>query len=422
MNQENNVSNQESNLMESFKQIPRSSYKVFFICLIGVTFANLDHSIFILVSEKFQTDFGWKLTDVGWYIAITFFISGILCTQVGVLTDRIGRKKSLLISTFLTPIFVAYLAIAPNTLAVLAARTLGFTAAGAQSPITLTTVTESSPPRFRGLFTGILQIGFPLGWFFASILVVFMIDTLDINWRYTFLLAFLFVPYGWIIHKYLPESKVWLAAQDKKTDDQPKPSTLILFSKQFRRKTLLLFSGQFLYAFAYGSTLMLVLYFTQAREWEFSDAIKIVGLSYGIGSFGYIAAAIVGEFFLIRRNTIILWALLGGLAFVYLIWFADSWNKVLISYGLMTLFFYGAYAVMATFIAENFPAEVRATGASFCGTLGINLGFGLGPLAITYAATAYGWNMAYTIVGIIPIILAALIFLFLKPVPRGEVF
>ena len=101
---------------------------------------------------------------------------------------------------------------------------------------------------------------------------------------------------------------------------------------------------------------------------------------------------------------------------------ADSWTKVLISYGLMTLFFYGAYAVMATFIAENFPAEVRATGASFCGTLAINLGFGLGPLAITYAATDYGWNMGYTIVGILPIIAAALIFLFLKPVPREDVF
>ena len=34
------------------------------------------------------------------------------------------------------------------------------------------------------------------------------------------------------------------------------------------------------------------------------DAIKIVGYSYGM-RFGYIAAAIVGEFFLIRRNTII---------------------------------------------------------------------------------------------------------------------
>ena len=51
-----------------------------------------------------------------------------------------------------------------------------------------------------------------------------------------------------------------------------------------------------LYAFAYGSTLMLVLYFTQARDWNIVDAIKIVGYSYGIGAFGYIAAAIVGEF------------------------------------------------------------------------------------------------------------------------------
>ena len=91
-------------------------------------------------------------------------------------------------------------------------------------------------------------------------------------------------------------------------------------------------------------------------------------------------------------------------------------------YGMMTLFFYGAYAVMATFIAENFPAELRATAASFSGTLAINLGFGLGPLAITYAATNFGWNMGYTFVGIIPIILAAMIFLLLKPVPREDVF
>ena len=282
MNQTQPNPDQETTPIVSMSEIPVLSYKVFFICLIGVTFANLDHSIFILVSEKFQNEFGWTLTDVGWYVALTFFVSGLICTQIGVLTDRIGRKKSLLLSTFLTPVFVAYLAIAPNTVAVLIARTLGFAAAGAQSPITLTTVTESSPPRFRGLFTGILQIGFPLGWFFASILVAFMIDQLGINWRYTFLLALLFLPYGWIIHKYLPESKVWLAAQNKKTDDQPSPSTMILFTKEWRRKSLLLFAGQFLYAFAYGSTLMLVLYFTQERGWDIVDAIKIVGYSLSL--------------------------------------------------------------------------------------------------------------------------------------------
>ena len=93
MNQSPTNQNTQKQEILSFSEIPASAYKIFFICLIGVTFANLDHSIFILVSEKFQEDFGWDLTDVGWYVAITFFISGILCTQVGVLTDRIGRKK-----------------------------------------------------------------------------------------------------------------------------------------------------------------------------------------------------------------------------------------------------------------------------------------------------------------------------------------
>ena len=69
---------------------------------------------------------------------------------------------------------------------------------------------------------------------------------------------------------------------------------MVLFKEKWRRKTLLLFTGQFLYAFAYGSTLMLVLYFTQESEWSIVDAIKIVGYSDGIGAFGYIAAAIVG--------------------------------------------------------------------------------------------------------------------------------
>ncbi|GIT37457.1 MAG: hypothetical protein Ct9H300mP6_13250 [Gammaproteobacteria bacterium] len=95
------------------------------------------------------------------------------------------------------------------------------------------------------MFTGILQIGFPLGWFFASILVVFMIDNLGINWRYTFLLAFLFVPYGWVIHKYLPESKVWLEAQNKKTENQPKASTLVLFQKSTERNRSSYFQANF---------------------------------------------------------------------------------------------------------------------------------------------------------------------------------
>ena len=406
----------------SFKDIPFNSYKIFFICLIGVTFANLDHQIFILVQGSLSNFFGWSPQDFGLYSAITFLVSGFLCSQIGVFTDRIGRKKSLLISTLLTPFFVAYLAFAPNTVAVLIARTLGFTTAGAQSPITLTTVTESSPARFRGLFTGILQIGFPLGAALAAFLIGLILNEDGSNFQYTFLLALLFLPYGWIIHKYLPESQAWLDAQKKKNKSDPKISTLILFRPEWRRKSLLLFAGQFLYAFAYGSTFLLPFYLQLDRSYSEVEAISMVGQAYAIGSLGYIIAAIVGEFLISRRNTIVLWALLGGAAFTALIWWSQTPTQIIFAFSLMSFFFYGAYAVMATFIAENFPAELRATAASFSGTLAINSGFGLGPLAIGIASTQLGWNEGFTMISIIPIILAAIIFMFLKPVPREDVF
>jgi AAHS family cis,cis-muconate transporter-like MFS transporter len=406
----------------SFRDIPFSSYKIFFICLIGVTFANLDHQIFILVQGSLSKFFGWTPQDFGLYSAITFLVSGFLCSQIGVISDRMGRKKSLLVSTLLTPLFVAYLAFAPNTVAVLIARTLGFTTAGAQSPITLTTVTESSPARFRGLFTGILQIGFPLGAALAALLISLILNEDGSNFQYTFLLALLFLPYGWIIHKYLPESKAWLDAQKNKKESDPKISTLILFKPKWRRKSLLLFAGQFLYAFAYGSTFLLPFYLQLDRAFTETEAISMVGQAYAIGSLGYIVAAVVGEFLISRRNTIVLWALLGGCAFTALIWLAQTPAQIILTFSMMSFFFYGAYAVMATFIAENFPAELRATAASFSGTLAINSGFGLGPLAIGIASASFGWNEGFTIIAIAPIILAAIIFMFLKPVPREEVF
>ena len=61
-------------------------------------------------------------------------------------------------------------------------------------------------------------------------------------------------------------------------------------------------------------------------------------------------------------------------------WARDYWTTVLF-YCLMTIFFYGTTAVKFTFIAENFPARLRATGVTFSGSLAVNRGIATGPLA-----------------------------------------
>jgi MFS family permease len=145
-----------------------------------------------------------------------------------------------------------------------------------------------------------------------------------------------------------------------------------------------------------------------------------VGYSYGVGAVGYVLAALVGEFVLTRRNTIIVWSWLGSAAFAALIWTGDAgWWTTAASFCLMTIFFYGTTAVKFTFIAENFPTRLRATGVTFAGSLAVNLGVAFGPLALSYAVEAFGWPVAYTLCGIVPIFVSGLVFLLLPVRPPG---
>ena len=233
-------------------------------------------------------------------------------------------------------------------------------------------------------------------------------------WRYAFFISLLSIPYFLLIAKYLRETRAFVTAQQA----QAKSSFKELFGPALRFKTLMLFCGEFFHVFAYGTTLWLNLYFQKARGWQPKDAIAIVGLSYLVGSFGYIVSAYVGEFFLRRRNVIILWAQLGALSFALMIWLAQSWWAVLASYCLMTFFFYGTTAVKFTFIAESFPTRLRATGVTFAGSLAVNLGVAYGPLALGFAIERMGWNWAYTVCGIASIFVSGLFFLALPAEPN----
>ncbi len=390
--------------------------KVFFIGLAGLTIMNLDHSLFAYVLTEIAQEFNWSDVERGWYIAVTFIVTGIAITQFGVLADRMGRKAVLFWSTLVGPFFVAALIWVPNTASLLFFRAVGFAIGGVQSPIAGTLVLEESAPRYRGLTSGFLQVGYPIGWFVASLLVPLVSETF--GWRYIFALALLGLPYAWVIARYLREPPAWRAAKAKRDQDNSQVSTISLFQRTHVYKTVFLFLGQHLQVFAYGATLLLTAYFREARGWNLTEAVRLVGLSYLIGAFGYILAAVVGEYVMSRRNTIVVWCWLGCVAFAGMIWWAEGWWQIAVCFSLMTFFFYGSTAVIFTFIAENFPAELRGTATSFSGSLAVNLGVAFGPLALSYMIGGAGWDWGFTICGMVPMFLAGVAFLFLKPVPR----
>ena len=234
--------------------------------------------------------------------------------------------------------------------------------------------------------SGILQIGYPIGWFLASQFVLFMSDRW--GWRSVFFVALLSVPYMFVIQKYLRETGAFIKAKEaseRAENPVARGRFAELFAPRMAYRSIVLFLGEYFHVFAYGSTILLTAYFQEFRSFSMRDAVSLVGWSYGVGAIGYIVAAIVGEFFISRRTTCIIWAWLGSAAFFVMIWWArDYWTTVLF-YCLMTIFFYGTTAVKFTFIAENFPARLRATGVTFSGSLAVNLGIATGPLALSYA-------------------------------------
>ena len=114
-----------------------------------------------------------------------------------------------------------------------------------------------------------------------------------------------------------------------------------------------------------------------------------------------------------------LWTLLGAAAFLVLIWGTKTYAETITAFAVMTMFFYGTAAVKFAYLAEVFPTHLRATGLAVCGSLAVNLGIALGPLAIATAVERYGWDLAFSVGVGVPLVAAGLLYLRLTPVPSG---
>jgi len=145
----------------------------------------------------------------------------------------------------------------------------------------------------------------------------------------------------------------------------------------------------------------------------------LIGAGNAIGILGYILAAFTGEFWMTRRNTVVLWTMLGAITFQAVVWLTTDFTNLLLTYGLMSMFFYGSAAVKFAYLAEVFPTRLRATAMASCGSLAVTLGSASGPYMVSLAVERVGWDVGYSAVVGVPLVLAGFLYIFLTPVPSG---
>lgn len=399
----------------------RSAASIFLFSLFAWTVSNLDQSLFGYAVPGIATEFGVGLETIGLILSVSFATAAILVIFAGLAADRYGRRYTLAAVLAGSALFVGLHGYATTPMRLLVLRSLAFGLAAGVAPITSVYVAEAAPARHRGLWMGILQCGYPLGWFLASLIAAPLLASH--GWRSIFLVGFAVVPIALLIAWRLPESDRFARIAKNRRAGGGLNFALLgaLFSHEYRRRSLLCLLLFFTFGCAYaGTAFYFPTFFVSVRGYTPAEAATLVGSSNGIAVLGYLLAAIVGEYVWNRRNTYALWCAIGAVALLGLMWIPATRSADLAFFAITGAFFYGSNAVVGTLLADLYPTSMRATAYAVCGSAPLSVGFAVYPAIVPLVVASVGWQQAFSVAVVPVLMLSALTALWLPSLRSGE--
>ena len=169
--------------------------------------------VFVLtdIAKEFHTD----VTRVTIAILLTLATRPIGAFLFGRAADRWGRRPTLMVDVLLYSAVEFASGFAPNLTALLILRAVYGIAMGGEWGVGASLTMESIPPQARGFVSGLLQSGYPAGYFLAS--VVYGLFFQYIGWRGMFMVGVIPALLVLYIRRHVPESPSWKPTARSKT-------------------------------------------------------------------------------------------------------------------------------------------------------------------------------------------------------------
>lgn len=368
-------------------------------CLFAWTVSNLDQSLFGYAVPGIIAEYGIGLDRIGLILSIGFVVAAFVVVFAGLAADTYGRRRTLVLLLAVSALCVGLHGMVGDLTQLTVLRALAFALSAGLAPITAAYVAESAPAHLRGVLMGVLQCGYPLGWFIAAMIAAPMLEAS--GWRSIFVIAFAVVPIAFFIGWRLPESRRYEAVAAQRSAQAPRllETSLVreLFGPTYRLRSIACIVLFFAFGSAYaGTAFFFPTYFMQVRGYSEAEATQLVGLSNGIAIIGYLAAAYFGEYVLSRRNTFAIWCVLGTFALIALMWLPSLRWHDLVLFALTGAFFYGSNAVVGTLLTDLYPTRMRTTSYAVCGSAPLTLGFAVFPSVVPLVVQSVGWQWAFT--------------------------
>jgi SHS family lactate transporter-like MFS transporter len=346
-----------------FKSLNRDQRNTFVACFLGWSLDAFDFFLLTFVLVPVARDFNTSIAKISYALTLTLAMRPLGAFIFGVLGDRFGRRMPLMIDIVFYSLMELLTAFAPNYTMLLVFRALYGIGMGGEWGLGASLAMESLPTEARGLFSGILQQGYMVGYLFAAL--VYGIVFPFFGWRGLFVVGALPALLVIYIRARVPESPVWLRQRSTTNFWSNLASILKQHWLLFVYVILLMTAFN---AMSHGTQDQYQTFLGEQRGLNVVQR-STIGIIYAVGAIcgGVIVGHLSQQFG--RRRLIIVAAVCGILLIP--LWVFSSGLVMLVAGGFaMQFMVQGAWGIVPVHLNELSPANVRGTFPGFAYQLG----------------------------------------------------
>jgi len=340
----------------------KSQRNVVIAAYLGWTLDAFDFFLMVFMFKDISRDLHSSMQVVSTAVLLTLGMRPVGALLFGRLADRFGRKPTLMWNILAYSVLEMASGFAPSMTALLVIRALFGVAMGGEWGIGSALTMETIPPSARGFVSGLLQAGYPSGYFLASLAVYLFYDKL--GWRYMFMLGVIPAFLVYFIRRGIDESPAW-----KERLRTPRLGLLAVLRREWK---LAVYAVILMTAFnffshgsqdAYPNLFLKVQHGFSTQTSSLITAVQNIGAICGGLFFGFLSEKIG------RRRAITIAALI---ALPVLPFWAFGSTPLILAVGafLMQVSVQGAWGVIPVHLNELSPPDIRATFPGFVYQLG----------------------------------------------------
>jgi MFS transporter, SHS family, lactate transporter len=309
-----------------------------------------DFFVLVFLVDRLAAQFRVSKSDLVFTITATLAMRPVGAVIFGLLADRYGRRRPLMANVIFFSAVELLCGFAPNYTAFLILRAIYGIGMGGEWGVGASLAMEAAPPKWRGVWSGILQSGYSLGYLLAALAARFIEPSF--GWRAMFWVGGAPALLALYIRSKVPESEAW--------KQQRAPTTGAIFGVVKRNWTtaLYLVLMMTLMMFLSHGTQDLYPDFLKSARGASSQMVSYMAILYNLGAVaGTLVFGQLSEVLGRRRSMI--WALILAVAMIPAWAFSSRIGTIAIAAFVLQAGVQGAWGVIPAHLNELSPEQTR---------------------------------------------------------------